>query len=70
MIKYTCTMMGIGDIYYVTLIAENEQQAKEMAMAETQKGGYAGRPRNWSVGVRHFPSLLQGIPPVNHRKYL
>ena len=31
--------------------AENEQQAKEMAMAETQKGGYAGRPRNWSVGV-------------------
>ena len=51
MIKYTCTMMGIGDIYYVTLIAENEQQAKEMALAETQKGGYAGRPRNWSVGV-------------------
>ena len=51
MIKYTCTMMGIGDIYYVTLIAENEQQAREMALAETQKGGYAGRPRNWSVGV-------------------
>jgi hypothetical protein len=51
MTKYTCTMMGIGDIYYVTLIAENEQQAKDMAMAETQKGGYAGRPRNWSAGV-------------------
>jgi hypothetical protein len=50
-IKYSCTMMGIGDIYYVTLVAENEQQAKEMALAETQKGGYAGRPRNWSVGV-------------------
>jgi hypothetical protein len=49
--KYSCTMMGIGDIYYATLIAENEQQAREMAMAETQKGGYAGRPRNWSVGV-------------------
>ena len=49
--KYSCTMMGIGDIYYVTLIAENEQQAREMAMAETQKGGYAGRPRNWSVAV-------------------
>jgi hypothetical protein len=49
--KYTCTMMGIGDIWYVTLIAENDSQAKEMAMAETQKGGYAGRPRNWSVGV-------------------
>jgi hypothetical protein len=49
--KYSCTMMGIGDIYYVTLVAENEQQAREMALAETQKGGYAGRPRNWSVGV-------------------
>lgn len=49
--KYTCTMMGIGDIYYATLIAENEAQAKEMAMAETQKGGYAGRARNWSVRV-------------------
>jgi hypothetical protein len=49
--KYSCTMMGIGDIYYVTLIAENEQQAREMALTETQKGGYAGRPRNWSVGV-------------------
>jgi hypothetical protein len=22
-----------------------------MAMAETQRTGYAGRPRNWSVGV-------------------
>ena len=49
--KYSCTMMGIGDIYYVTLIAEDEQQAREMALTETQKGGYAGRPRNWSVGV-------------------
>ncbi len=35
--KYTCTMMGIGDIYYVTLIAESEQQAREMAMAETKR---------------------------------
>jgi hypothetical protein len=49
--KYTCTMMGIGDIYYATVIAENDQQAKEMAMAETQKGGYAGRQRNWSAGI-------------------
>jgi len=54
--KYTCTMMGIGDIWYVTLVAENEQQAKEMAMAETEKGGYAGRRRNWSAGV-----LEQGV---------
>jgi len=51
MIKYTCTMMGIGDIYYATVIAENDQQAKEIAIAETLKGGYAGRARNWSVRV-------------------
>jgi hypothetical protein len=49
--KYTCTMMGIGDIYYATVIAENDQQAKDMAMAETEKGGYAGRKRNWSARV-------------------
>ena len=49
--KYSCTMMGIGDIYYATVIAESDQQAKEMAMAETQKGGYAGRARNWSAAV-------------------
>jgi hypothetical protein len=49
--KYTCTMMGIGDIFYATVIAEDEQQAKEMAMAETEKGGYAGRRRNWSAGL-------------------
>jgi hypothetical protein len=40
--KYICSMVGIGDIYYATLIAETEQQAKEMAMAETQK---RSRPR-------------------------
>ena len=51
MTKYTCTMMGIGDIYYATLIAENEQQAKDMAMAETQAKGSGGRTRNWSVRV-------------------
>jgi len=49
--KYSCTMAGISDIYFATLIAENEQQAREMAMAETLRTGYAGRPRNWSVGV-------------------
>jgi hypothetical protein len=50
--KYTCTMMSISDIYYATLIAENDQQAKEMAVEEAQKRGYGGgRARNWSVRV-------------------
>ncbi|HYM71967.1 MAG TPA: hypothetical protein VET89_03225 [Stellaceae bacterium] len=50
--KYTCTMMSISDIYYATLIAENEEQAKAMAIAETKKRGYGGgQPRNWSVRV-------------------
>lgn len=50
--KYTCTMMSISDIHYATLIAENEQEAREMAIAETKKQGYGGgRPRNWSVRV-------------------
>jgi hypothetical protein len=52
MTKYTCTMMSISDIHYATLIAENEEQAREMAISETQKKGYGGgRPRNWSVRV-------------------
>jgi hypothetical protein len=50
--KYTCTMMSISDIYYATLIAENDEQAREMAVAEANKRGYGGgRPRNWSVRV-------------------
>jgi hypothetical protein len=53
MTKYTCTLMGIGEIYYATLVAENEQQAREMAVAETNERwfGNGGRPRNWSVAV-------------------
>src|SRR5271156_3040127 len=42
MTKYTCTMMSISDIYYATLIAESDEQAKEMAVAEAQKRGYGG----------------------------
>ena len=34
--KYTCTMMSISDIYYATLIAENDDQAKEMAAVDKQ----------------------------------
>jgi hypothetical protein len=32
-------------MYYATLIAENEQQAREIAIAATQRG----EPREWSV---------------------
>jgi hypothetical protein len=50
--KYTCTMMLISDICYATLVAENENQAREMCVAEAQKLGYgSSRPRNWSVRV-------------------
>ena len=50
--KYTCTRMSISDIYFATLIAESDDQAKEMAIAECQKRGYGdSRPRNWSVRV-------------------
>jgi hypothetical protein len=45
--KYTCTMSIGEDIFFATLVAENDQQAKEMAVAETKRG----QPRNWSVRV-------------------
>jgi len=51
MTKYICTMTVGGDIYYATVIAETDQQAREMAMAETNHRGYSGRPRSWSVRV-------------------
>jgi hypothetical protein len=51
MTKFICTMTIGGDIYYATLIAETDQQARDMAMAETAKQGFAGRPRSWSVRV-------------------
>jgi hypothetical protein len=53
MTKYSCTLMGIGEIYYATLVAESDQQAKEMAVAEVNEKwfGNGGRPRNWSVAV-------------------
>jgi hypothetical protein len=50
--RYTCTMMSISDIIYATLVAENDDQAREMAMAEATKRGYSpGRARSWSVRV-------------------
>jgi hypothetical protein len=45
--KYSCTASTVGSIHFVTLIAENEQQAKEMAAAETK----VGQPRGWSARV-------------------
>ena len=51
--KFSCTRSLGEEIYYATLIAENEQQAKEMAIAEVnekwQRSG--GRIREWSVRV-------------------
>jgi hypothetical protein len=47
MMKFSCTMTVGEDLHFVTLIAENEQQAKEMAVAEKK----VGMLRNWSVAV-------------------
>jgi hypothetical protein len=50
--KFTCTRMSISDMVYATVVAESEEQAREMAMAEATKRGYgAGRLRSWSVRV-------------------
>jgi hypothetical protein len=53
MIKYSCTKSLGEDIFYATLIAENPQQAREMAVEETNKkwSRNGGRPRDWNVGV-------------------
>jgi len=53
MMKFSCTMSSGSDIFYATVIAENAQQAREMAAAETKKG----RPREWNVAV-----LEPGVP--------
>jgi hypothetical protein len=51
--KFICTRSLGEDIFYATLIAENQQQAREMAVAETNQKvmGNGGRPREWSVRV-------------------
>ncbi len=53
MIKFSCTKSLGEDIYYATLIAENRQQAKEMAVAEINEkwAGNGGRARDWNVAV-------------------
>jgi hypothetical protein len=45
--KYSCTMSSGSLLFYATLIAENDQQAREIAIAETKRG----EPREWSVRV-------------------
>jgi len=51
--RFSCTRSLGEDIYFTTLIAENDQQAREMAVAEVNqkylKNG--GRPREWSVRI-------------------
>ena len=53
MTKFSCTMSSGSYLYYATLIADDAQQAREMALAETNKksSGSGGRPRDWSVAV-------------------
>jgi hypothetical protein len=51
--RFSCTRSLGEEIYYATLIAENEQQAREMAVAETDRkwSRSGGRLREWSVRV-------------------
>jgi hypothetical protein len=51
--KFSCTRALGEEIYYATLIAENEQQAREMAAEETNKkwSRSGGRVREWSARV-------------------
>ena len=51
--KFSCTRSSGEEIYYATLIAENEQQARDMALEETNKkwSRSGGRAREWSVRV-------------------
>lgn len=53
MTKYSCTMSSGSFFYYVSLIAENPQQAREMALAEaTEKLQVtSGRLRDWSAAA-------------------
>ncbi len=51
--KFSCTRSLGEEIYYATLIAESEQQAREMAIDETNKkfSKSGGRAREWSIRV-------------------
>ena len=51
--KFSCTRSLGEEIYSPTLVAENEQQAKRMALAEVNEkwSRSGGRIREWSVRV-------------------
>ena len=51
--KFSCTKSLGEDIYFATLVAENAEQAKEMAVAEVNEKWRrnGGRPREWNVAV-------------------
>ena len=59
--KFSCTRSLGEDIYYTTLVAENAQQAREMAVEETNKKwsrncGTSRRSRNPPQRVAMRPS--------------
>ena len=69
--KFSCTRSLGEDIYFTTLIAENEQQARDMAVAEVNQkySRDGGRPREWSVRV--LESAVEGparILDCGHRE--
>jgi hypothetical protein len=49
--KFSCTRSLSEEIYYATLVAENAEQAREMAVAETNQkfSKSGGRAREWNV---------------------
>jgi hypothetical protein len=51
--KFSCTRSLGEDIFYATLIAEDAEQAKEMALAEVNAkwGRSGGRLREWNVAL-------------------
>ncbi len=51
--KYSSTRSLGEDFYFATLVAENEQQARDMAIEETTRkfSKSGGRPREWSIRV-------------------
>ena len=62
--KFSCTRSLSEEIYYATLIAENAQQAKEMAIAEVNQkfSKSGGRIREWRSG---FSSRAWTAPPAS-----
>src|SRR5258705_13129838 len=68
MIKYSCTKSQGEDIFYATLIAESPQQAKEMAVEETNRkwsrnGWHPPRPERWGF-------LAEGGEPPPGRRFV